>query len=80
MEFIIRDVLKNCPICDSHRIKRVEGTVKRKIHRKVIRIPKVIYWVCESCGEKIFFPDSLKQMRTYVKQHADLETERLQTS
>jgi YgiT-type zinc finger domain-containing protein len=70
--------LKNCPICDSHRIKRTKGMVERKIHRKVIRIPQVIYWVCENCGEKIFFPDALQQMRTYVEQHADLEPESLQ--
>lgn len=64
--------LKNCPICDSRQIRRVEDTVERRIHRKVIRIPKVTYWLCENCGERIFFPDSLKQMRAYLEEHTEL--------
>lgn len=66
--------LRNCPICDSPQIKQVEDTVERKIHRKIIRIPKVTYWVCENCGEKIFFPDSLKRMRAHVEEHVELES------
>ena len=69
--------LKNCPTCNSGQVKRVEDTVERKIHRKVIRIPKVTYWICENCGEKIFFPDSLKRMRAELEKHAELESERL---
>lgn len=66
--------LKNCPICDSRQIKQVKDTVERTIHRQIVRIPKVTYWVCENCGEKIFFPDSLKIMRAHVEKHVGLES------
>ncbi len=62
--------LKNCPICNSEHIQRVEDVVERKIRQKTIRIPKVAHWVCGNCGEKFFFPDSIRKMRAYMEQNA----------
>ncbi len=69
--------LKNCPVCDSRKIRRVDGMVERKIQRKIIRVPEVTYWLCEHCGEKIFFPESLRQMRSYVEQHSETKSHRI---
>lgn len=61
--------LSKCPLCACSNIHQVEGTVERKICGELVHIPSVKYWFCSNCKEKIFFPESMKIMNDYIRQH-----------
>jgi YgiT-type zinc finger domain-containing protein len=57
--------IKTCPTCGSDRIKRVVRDVTRKYKGQTYTVPKVGFYDCPNCGEKVYDHEAMLKIRTY---------------
>lgn len=55
-----------CPSCDSPKIRKMTGTVRRHVNGEECRVPTVTYWKCDACGEEVYPPASVRKMSAHL--------------
>jgi len=46
--------IKTCPTCGSYKIRRVVRDITRKYKGQTYIVPKVGFYDCPNCGEKVY--------------------------
>lgn len=57
--------IKTCPTCGSDKIKRVVRDVTRKYKGQTYTVPKVEFYECPNCGEKVYDRESMLKIESY---------------
>jgi YgiT-type zinc finger domain-containing protein len=57
--------LKECPTCGSRRIKKVRRDVVRQYRDQSYKVPKLTFYECPDCHEKVYDPDAVGQIQSY---------------
>ena len=55
--------IKTCPTCGSDKIKRVVRDVTRKYKGQTYIVPKVGFYDCPNCGEKVYDHEAMLKIR-----------------
>jgi YgiT-type zinc finger domain-containing protein len=58
----LRPNLKNCPICGSKRIRRVQTDYVLRVGDKLVRVRALRRHECPNCGEKFFDYEATKRI------------------
>ncbi|MCC7189301.1 MAG: type II toxin-antitoxin system MqsA family antitoxin [Anaerolineales bacterium] len=57
--------IKTCPTCGSDRIKRVVRDISRKYKGAAYIVPKVEFYDCPNCGEKVYDHAAMQKIQSY---------------
>ncbi|HKZ87822.1 MAG TPA: YgiT-type zinc finger protein [Candidatus Bathyarchaeia archaeon] len=57
--------IKICPTCGSDKIKRVVRTLTRKYKGQTYIIPKLEFYDCPNCGEKVFDREAMLKIEAH---------------
>jgi YgiT-type zinc finger domain-containing protein len=57
--------IKTCPTCGSNKIKRVVRDVTRKHKGQTYTVPKVGFYDCPNCGEKIYDREAMLKIEAH---------------
>lgn len=58
--------MKTCPMCGSHRIKKVTRDVKRMwLGKHPYTAPRITLHECPNCGEQFYGPEAMKKMESF---------------
>ena len=57
--------IKTCPTCGSNKIKRVVRDVTRKYKGQTYTVPKVEFYECPNCGEKVYDREAMLKIESY---------------
>ena len=57
--------IKTCPTCGSDKIKRVVRDVTRKYKGQTYTVPKVEFYECPNCGEKVYDREAMLKIESY---------------
>lgn len=57
--------IKICPTCGSDKISRVARDLTRTYKRKTYTVPKVEFYDCPNCGEKVFDHEAMLKIESY---------------
>jgi YgiT-type zinc finger domain-containing protein len=66
-------LIKTCPTCGSDKIKRVVRDVTRKYKNQTYTVPKVAFYDCPNCGEKVYDHEAMLKIRTYSPAYRKVE-------
>ena len=65
--------IKTCPTCGSDKIKRVVRDVTRKYKGQAYIVPKVGFYDCPNCGEKVYDHEAMLKIRAYSSAYRKVE-------
>jgi YgiT-type zinc finger domain-containing protein len=65
--------IKTCPTCGSDKIKRVVRDVTRKYKGQAYIVPKVGFYDCPNCGEKVYDHEAMLKIRAYSPAYRKVE-------
>jgi YgiT-type zinc finger domain-containing protein len=65
--------IKICPTCGSDKIKRVVRDITRKYKDQTYTVPKVEFYDCPNCGEKVYDHDAMQKIRAYSPAYNKVE-------
>ena len=57
--------IKTCQTCGSNKIKRVVRDVTRKYKGQTYTVPKVEFYECPNCGEKVYDREAMLKIESY---------------
>ena len=57
--------IKTCPTCGSEKIRRVVRDITRKYKGQSYTVPKVSFYDCPNCGEKIYDHEAMLKIKTH---------------
>ncbi|MCC7118656.1 MAG: type II toxin-antitoxin system MqsA family antitoxin [Anaerolineales bacterium] len=57
--------VKFCPTCGSDKIKRVVRDVTRTYKGQTYTVPKVGFYDCPICGEKVYDHEAMLKIKAY---------------
>jgi len=57
--------IKICPTCGSNKIKRVARDLTRTYKGRTYTIPKVEFYDCPNCGEKVYDHEAMLKIESY---------------
>jgi YgiT-type zinc finger domain-containing protein len=57
--------IKTCPTCGSGKIKHVIRDITRKHKNHTYIVPKVEFYDCPNCGEKVFDHEAMLKIRNH---------------
>lgn len=57
--------IKTCPTCGSDKIRRVARDIVRKYKEQTYTIPKVEFYDCPNCGEKVYDREAMLKIKAY---------------
>ena len=55
--------IKTCPTCGSDKIKRVVRDIHREYKGRTYTVPKVGFYHCPTCGEKVYDHEAMVKIR-----------------
>jgi len=65
--------IKTCPTCGSDKIKRVVRDITRKHKGQTYIVPKVGFYDCPNCGEKVYDHEAMLKIRDYSPAYRKVE-------
>ena len=65
--------IKTCPTCGSEKIRRVVRDITRKYKGQSYTVPKVSFYDCPNCGEKIYDHEAMLKIKTYSPAYHKVE-------
>jgi YgiT-type zinc finger domain-containing protein len=65
--------IKTCPTCGSDKIRRVVRDVTRQYKEQTYTIPKVGFYDCPNCGEKVYDHEAMLKIRTHSPAYHNVE-------
>jgi YgiT-type zinc finger domain-containing protein len=65
--------IKTCPNCGSDKIKRVVRNVIRPYKGQTYTVPKVGFYDCPNCGEKVYDHEAMLKIRAYSPAYRKVE-------
>ncbi len=65
--------IKTCPTCGSDKIKRVVRDITRQYKGKTYTVPKVGFYDCPNCGEKVYDHEAMLKIRAYSPAYRKVE-------
>jgi len=57
--------ITECPACGSDKIRRVRKNLRRESHGKAYVIPRLAFWECPACGERLFDRDAMRKIEAH---------------
>lgn len=66
--------IKTCPICGSDKIGRVVRDITRNYKGQNYTVPKVVYYDCPNCGEKVYDREAMRKIEAYSPAYRKTET------
>ena len=57
--------IKICPTCGSDKIKRVKRDLARKYKGQAYTVPKVEFYECPNCGEKVYDHEAMLKIESH---------------
>lgn len=66
--------IKICPTCGSDQIKHVVRDVTRTYKGQTYTIPKVEFYECPNCGEKVYAREAMLKIESYSPAYRKKET------
>ena len=54
-----------CPTCGSDKIKRVVRDIARKYKGQAYTVPKVEFYDCPNCGEKVYDREAMLKIESH---------------
>ncbi|HUT32474.1 MAG TPA: YgiT-type zinc finger protein [Planctomycetota bacterium] len=57
--------ITECPTCGSDRIKRVRKNLQREGHGKPYVVPRLAFWECPACGERLFDREAMRMIEAH---------------
>jgi len=57
--------IKQCPTCGSDRIRKVCKDVRRTLHGRLVIVPKVAFYECPACDERVYGPEAMRRIESY---------------
>ena len=57
--------IKTCPTCGSSKIRRVVRNITRKYKGQTYTVPKVSYYDCPNCGEKVYDREAMRRIESH---------------
>jgi len=67
-------LIKTCPICGSDKIGRVVRDITRNYKGQNYTVPKVEYYDCPNCGEKVYDREAMRKIEAYSPAYRKTET------
>lgn len=63
-----------CPTCGSSRIRRVRGRWSGRGGSGVITVPKLEYYACPACGERVYDREAMRRIEAHSKRRRPRRT------
>ena len=57
--------IRICPTCGSDKIRRVVRDIARKYEEQTYTVPKVGFYDCPHCGEKVYDHEAMLKIKEY---------------
>jgi len=57
--------IKICPTCGSDKIRRVARDITRKYKGRTYVVPKVEFYDCPNCGEKVYDHEAMLKIQSH---------------
>ena len=57
--------IKTCPTCGSEKIRRVVRDITRKYKGQSYTVPKVSFYDCPNCGEKVYDHEAMLKIEAH---------------
>ncbi|MDI6739762.1 MAG: YgiT-type zinc finger protein [Candidatus Edwardsbacteria bacterium] len=57
--------IKTCPACGSDKIRRVARDIIRKYKERTYTVPKVEFYECPHCGEKVYDREAMLKIEAH---------------
>ncbi len=57
--------IKICPTCGSDKIRRVVRDITRKYKGQTYTVPKVEFYDCPNCGEKVYDREAMLKIESH---------------
>ena len=57
--------IKTCPTCSSDQIRRVVRNIIRKYKGQTYTVPKVEFYECPNCGEKVYDREAMLKIEAH---------------
>jgi YgiT-type zinc finger domain-containing protein len=57
--------IKTCPTCGNQKIRRVVRDLTRKYKGQTYTVPKVGFYNCPNCGEKVYDHEAMLKIKSY---------------
>ena len=57
--------IKICPTCGNNKIKRVVRDITRKYKGQTYTVPKVEFYDCPNCGEKVYDREAMLKIEAH---------------
>jgi YgiT-type zinc finger domain-containing protein len=57
--------IKMCPTCGSKKIRRVTRDVARIYKGQTYTVPRVEFYDCPNCGEKVYDREAMQKIESY---------------
>jgi len=65
-----------CPTCGSEAIKRICRDVKDDWRGQIFTIPRLEFWDCPNCGEKVYDAGAMRKIEEYSPAYASRHRKR----
>jgi YgiT-type zinc finger domain-containing protein len=65
--------IKICPTCGSEKIRRVVRDITRKYKGQSYTVPKVSFYDCPNCGEKVYDHEAMLKIKTHSPAYRKVE-------
>ncbi len=65
--------IKTCPTCGSNKIKRVVRDITRKYKGQTYTVPKVAFYDCPNCNEKVYDHEAMLKIRAHSPAYRKVE-------
>ena len=65
--------IKTCPTCGSEKIRRVARDILRKYKGQDYTVPKVGFYECSNCGEKVFDREAMLEIEAHSPAYHKIE-------
>ncbi len=57
--------ITTCPSCGGKKIKRVQRNWTRSLNGKKYTVPKLEYYECADCGEKVYDREAMRKIEAH---------------
>jgi YgiT-type zinc finger domain-containing protein len=57
--------IKTCLTCGSEKIRRVVRDITRKYKGQTYLVPKVVFYDCPDCGEKVYDHEAMLKIKAH---------------
>jgi YgiT-type zinc finger domain-containing protein len=62
--------ITKCPTCGSEKIKKVRRKWTGKFHGRAYSIPRLEFYDCPACGEKVYDREAMRKLEAHSPAHA----------